>query len=396
MTKRDTVGMEPPSLRDIERLAESGDATAQYALAAALSSRQQPEAARLWLERAAAQGHADALFTLAGALLTTTEAAAEHREQALAGLKDARNRGSIAALRVLAALKAAGLDGEADWPAALLMMREAVERGDAGAMREMAALLYEWSSDDEAADALLNEAAKRDALASALIARRRRRGRATLAGPMSIDEVLVRLAEVEDKREFEAVSEKPRARAVRGAFGADLCDHLIGAALPRLKRQEIIDPVDNKARPHPHRTAWGAGIGFGFADLPAVFAGRRMARLAGMPYAHGEALTILRYRPGEEYRPHHDFLAPDDTDLPLHGQRVRTALLYLNEGYEGGETHFLSPDLKFAGKTGDVLIFDNVDDAGAPDVSARHAGRPVIRGEKWLATVWFRDRPFAG
>ncbi|MFZ5616121.1 MAG: 2OG-Fe(II) oxygenase [Pseudomonadota bacterium] len=387
--------METPSLLDIERRAEAGEAAAQYALAAALAGRQQAEAARLWLERAAAQGHADALFTLAGAVLTTTEAARERRTEAIDGLKAARDKGSVAALRVLAALKAAGLDGEADWPAALSMMREAVERDDASAMRESAAILFE-AGDGDAAGALLNEAAKRDALASALIARRSHRGCATPAGPMSIGEALERLSKVEDRRTFEAVSDKPRVRSVRSAFGVDLCSHLIGAALPRLRRQEVIDPGDNKSRAHPHRTAWGAGIGFGFADLPAVFAGQRMARLAGIPYSHGETLTILRYRPGEEYRPHHDFLAHDDPDLPLHGQRVRTALLYLNEDYEGGETHFLTPNLKFTGKTGDVLIFDNVDETGAPDVSARHAGRPVIRGEKWLATLWFRDRPFAG
>ena len=119
-----------------------------------------------------------------------------------------------------------------------------------------------------------------------------------------------------------------------------------------------------------------------------------MARLADTPYENGESLMVLRYRPGEEYRPHHDFLGPNEPDLKTRGQRFRTALLYLNDGYEGGETHFLSPDVKVAGKTGDVVVFDNVDEKGAPDVSARHAGRPVTRGEKWLATLWLRDRPY--
>lgn len=120
-----------------------------------------------------------------------------------------------------------------------------------------------------------------------------------------------------------------------------------------------------------------------------------MARLAAIPYDRGEILTILRYRRTEQYRPHYDFLDPDDPDLVAHGQRVRTALLYLNDGYEGGETYFLMPRLAFPGKTGDVLVFDNIDQTGAPDLSARHAGMPVTAGEKWLATLWFRDRKFA-
>jgi prolyl 4-hydroxylase len=68
----------------------------------------------------------------------------------------------------------------------------------------------------------------------------------------------------------------------------------------------------------------------------------------------------------------------------------------LNEDYLGGETHFIAPGLKFAGKTGDILVFDNVNEKGAPDVAARHAGLPVVQGEKWIASLWFRDRPFSG
>ncbi|MEZ5921041.1 MAG: 2OG-Fe(II) oxygenase [Parvularculaceae bacterium] len=119
-----------------------------------------------------------------------------------------------------------------------------------------------------------------------------------------------------------------------------------------------------------------------------------MSAIAELPVKWGEALNVLRYRPGEEYRVHHDFLSPEDPELAARGQRIRTALLYLNDGYKGGETHFLEPDIRISAKAGDVLVFDNVDEKGAPDVSARHAGSPVETGVKWLATIWFRDRDF--
>lgn len=40
------------------------------------------------------------------------------------------------------------------------------------------------------------------------------------------------------------------------------------------------------------------------------------------------------------------------------------------------------------------MKFLNCDAQGKPNPETLHAGLPVIRGEKWLATLWFWDRPF--
>lgn len=382
-----------PTPEDVTRRAEAGEPDAQYALAAMLASQKRADESLLWLDRAAAGGHADALFTLAAAKLSGVGGFDVDLAAAIEGLGKARAKGSMAALRMLAALTAAGRNGAKDWPRALEMMRDAVEAEDAAAKREIAALLLGANANDEDGAALLGDAAGKDALAHALLERRRRRGQPAAARACSLDRAFDRLATLDVKSRRTAISDRPHVGAFRGSVGVDLCDHLIGAALPRLERQEIVDG-SGVARTHPHRTAMGAALGFGHIDLPSVFAGQSMARLAETPYAHGESLMILRYRPGEEYRPHHDFLAPGEPELTRCGQRVRTALLYLNDGYRGGETHFLQSGVAFSGRRGDILIFDNVDDEGAPDVSARHAGRPVQSGEKWLASLWFRDRPY--
>ena len=36
------------------------------------------------------------------------------------------------------------------------------------------------------------------------------------------------------------------------------------------------------------------------------------------------------------------------------------------------------------------MIFDNLLADGSPDADSLHAGLPVQRGEKWLATLWLR------
>ena len=115
--------------------------------------------------------------------------------------------------------------------------------------------------------------------------------------------------------------------------------------------------------------------------------------MVGEPYERGEFLSVLQYRQEEEYRPHFDWLGAGG-DLDLHGQRSRTALVYLNDDYTGGETKFMTPDLSVVGQPGDLLTFANVDKRGAQDMNSRHAGAPVTQGVKWLASKWYRERAY--
>jgi prolyl 4-hydroxylase len=100
----------------------------------------------------------------------------------------------------------------------------------------------------------------------------------------------------------------------------------------------------------------------------------------------GEPLMILRYAPGQEYRLHSDAIAG------AANQRTMTVLLYLNQGFAGGETHFPELDITIVPRGGEALLFDNLLVDGRPDPRARHAGKPVRAGTKWLATRWIRQR----
>ena len=75
-------------------------------------------------------------------------------------------------------------------------------------------------------------------------------------------------------------------------------------------------------------------------------------------------------------------------------QRIMTAILYLNDGYQGGETQFLRTGLSVAAKAGDLLIFENVTADGRADPMALHAGAPVTQGMKMIATRWIRKDDF--
>ena len=116
---------------------------------------------------------------------------------------------------------------------------------------------------------------------------------------------------------------------------------------------------------------------------------RRIAALSGTPYANGEPLQLLRYRPGAEYKPHLDALPPGSGN-----QRILTVIVYLSDAYEGGETQFPRTGLTIRGRAGDALMFANVLPDGTPDPLSVHAGLPVRRGEKTIATRWIREEVF--
>ena len=57
-----------------------------------------------------------------------------------------------------------------------------------------------------------------------------------------------------------------------------------------------------------------------------------------------------------------------------------TALIYLNEDYEGGETAFIRTGLKVKGKTRDVILFRNDGADTGPNSGAVYVGLPVTGG----------------
>lgn len=187
----------------------------------------------------------------------------------------------------------------------------------------------------------------------------------------------------------EILNDAPEVRLFPALFSPDECAYLIAAAAPLLQPSVVVDPRTGRQVPNPVRTSSAAG--FPFTDEnPAIHAlNRRLAAASGSDVRSGEPLQVLRYAPGEQYHEHSDALpgvAPAQ-------QRVLTFLVYLDEGYEGGETAFPALGITVRGRIGDGLLFRNASAEGAPDPRAIHAGLPVTRGVKHLASRWIRAAP---
>ncbi|MEA3038597.1 MAG: prolyl 4-hydroxylase [Sphingomonadales bacterium] len=183
------------------------------------------------------------------------------------------------------------------------------------------------------------------------------------------------------------LSESPAVSLYSGAFTDEECRFLVDIATPALSPSLVGDGAGQEVR-REVRTSDDMTIAWMMED-PAVHAlNRRLAALSATRPEQAEALLVLRYRPGQEYRPHVDWDGGENG-------RVATALIYLNDDYEGGETLFVKTGLKVKGNKGDVLVFRSATDDGAFDPLSEHAGLPVLAGTKFLASRWIHAHRYA-
>ena len=183
----------------------------------------------------------------------------------------------------------------------------------------------------------------------------------------------------------QTISESPRVTRFAQLFTPDECDFLLTVAEPGFHASTVVDSQGRDV-PDPLRSSDGAPLHWMIED-PAINAlNRRLAAISGAAYDQAEAMLILRYRPGQEYRRHFDALPG------LENQRVLTALVYLNDDYAGGETDFPRASLQIRGRRGDAVVFQNTGPDGRADPMSEHAGLPVTQGVKYLASRWIRER----
>ena len=187
-----------------------------------------------------------------------------------------------------------------------------------------------------------------------------------------------------DVSEGDVLSTGPQVTVYRRLFTAGECDYLREVAEANYAPSTIYDSQRRLVR-DPMRGSDGATFHWLIED-PAVHAlNRRLAAVSGSKAEDGEAFQILRYRPGQQYKPHFDFVRAAEN------QRRLTALVYLNHDYDGGETAFVRTSLKVKGRKGDVIVFANALPDGSVDPMSEHAGLPVKKGTKYLASRWIRE-----
>ena len=200
--------------------------------------------------------------------------------------------------------------------------------------------------------------------------------------------------EADDRRIRVAMrTDAPLIAVLQGVLDADECEALIALARPRLKPSTLVDPMSGRDVQSGLRAS--LGMFFRPAETPLIERlDSRLAALMGLPASHGEGLQLLHYPAGAGSAPHFDFLQPvneaNRASIARSGQRISTLVCYLNDVAGGGETDFPQRGLQVTPQRGNAVVFEY----DGRDERSLHASRPVLAGEKWVATKWMRERPF--
>jgi len=113
-----------------------------------------------------------------------------------------------------------------------------------------------------------------------------------------------------------------------------------------------------------------------------------------IPFENFEDMQVVRYKTGEYYKNHHDFFDPDteedQIELKKGGQRIWSALVYLNNVSDGGGTEFLKLHKTIYPKMGRMIVWKNMLNCETID-ETYHQGLAPIGCDKWACNVWVRE-----
>lgn len=196
-----------------------------------------------------------------------------------------------------------------------------------------------------------------------------------------------------------ARSQAPDTALLQDLLSPEECGELVSYATQRgLQRSGVVDRDSGASVAHDARTSTSLCLRRQETPLVARLEAR-IARLTGWPTDRAEGLQILRYEPGQQYRPHHDWFDPAKPGSQRHlargGQRVGTLVICLQAAEVGGATCFPKVKLSLSPPLGGAVFFNNTTVLGDPDPLTLHAGAPVQAGVKIVATCWQRERAFA-
>ena len=117
----------------------------------------------------------------------------------------------------------------------------------------------------------------------------------------------------------------------------------------------------------------------------------RMKRILNVT-TNGETLQGQYYKVNEEYKEHTDYFKDLTKEhVPERGNRTWTFMVYLNKPTKGGETKFPKYDITITPEVGKAVYWNSLHPDGSGNEDSLHAGCPVLEGEKYIITKWFRQ-----
>jgi len=176
------------------------------------------------------------------------------------------------------------------------------------------------------------------------------------------------------------------------------CEEMLAYSWQNLESADVISN-DGKGQKHEGRTGSNTWLKHDASPLIENVA-KRISQMVRMPLENAEPFQVVYYEEGQLYDYHHDSFHESDESynkdyVKTGGQRIVTALGYLRDVPQGGETGFCHHGLSVHPKAGTIVVWYNVNkETNERNELSQHAGLPVIIGEKYAFNLWFREGRF--
>ena len=179
-------------------------------------------------------------------------------------------------------------------------------------------------------------------------------------------------------------SADPIVYVVNNFLSDDECEAFVEMGKGKMERAKVIS--DDESEFHASRTNDFCWLEHSASDVIHEVS-KRFSVLVKMPINNAEQFQLVYYGPGNEYKPHFDAFDKTTKEGQNNwfpgGQRMVTALAYLNDVEEGGATDFPKINVSVKPNKGDVVVFHNcIEGTTEINPQALHGGSPVVAGEK--------------
>ena len=198
-----------------------------------------------------------------------------------------------------------------------------------------------------------------------------------------------------DNHNIEIHHEDPKIFTIDDFFTQKECEHIISIGKPKLSKSVVTG--ENGSFVSKGRSSQTSWIDHNHDAITKQMT-KKVERLVNKPLLHAEKIQLVYYGIGNEYRPHYDGWEHNGSQktynsLRKGGQRLTTIIVYLNMVEDGGSTRFTKLDIDVKPKVGKLLYFDNTyTGTNNKHILSEHAGTPVIKGEKYIFNLWFREQ----
>mmetsp|Transcript_12268 Transcript_12268/g.27845 ORF Transcript_12268/g.27845 Transcript_12268/m.27845 type:complete len:490 (-) Transcript_12268:60-1529(-) len=187
------------------------------------------------------------------------------------------------------------------------------------------------------------------------------------------------------------INQDPQILIIPDFLTSEEADHLVASAEAHWKPSLVYGSATDlgaggasnaKVEMSGDRTSHSAILEASKSGVPDLE--HRLAGIAGIDVQYLEQLNLVRYRPGERFREHHDGR-----------HRPKTVFIYLNDlpDDDGGETLFPRLGLTFVPRKGTAVMWPNTTSFEKEDYRVVHQGLPPKTAIKYGVNCFFNDKP---